>query len=1604
MFRASVYLPEKLNKVDKFQYLISCLKGEPLDIIKGLDITDENFEVAWTLLCKRYQSERRHIFYHFNGLLDLPETKTANQVSALLSKFREHTQALEALRYPLECYDGVLTAVIIRRLSSHLKGRLEDYRDASTEYPKIAEVIDFLEKEVISCDELGSSKKENTKTASKNLLASSAPEIKSSNPQPTSKRGEKNKKTSSQKDDAKNQSTSEDTSAPVPFKFKCPYCQDVHPLYRCLKFRELSVPERIEYIKKQNRCMRCLNRHDIADCSNSHFTCLVCHKNDHHVLTHIEKPEKTANETTPSPNVKGLVGTSPVSRPHVLLATCQVKLTSPKGSILARGILDSAAQSTFLTTSCAERLKLKIKPTEENVEGISEVPTPIRGRANVNIFALNKNLAKNHEVSVIDCITGATPPVPLSPEIREKMAGRDLADPKFDVPGPVDILIGAKLFPHLINGELISLGPDLPVAMGTKMGYVVLGSTPTAAQTSRALIAASDSDVNLNLNFDLQKFWQLEEPKPANQPPPEDDAAEKHFVQNTVRLQSGKFMVRLPFSESPETLGESRSQALRRFEALERRFKADSKFQEQYVQYMEEYQNAGFMVLASPEVLNKPHYFLPHHGVVKETSSTTKLRVVYDGSAKTSSGISLNQILHVGPKILNDIRDVLFNFRLHRIAMTCDVRQMYNCIALHPEDQRFQLILWRPNSSAPLQIFQMTCVTFGIASSAFLAIRCLHELAHRHRDQYPRAAQAILDSFYVDDGCLGDRDEEAARTLRAELIELLARGEFELRKWKANDPSLLENVAPELIEAPTLWQSAQASTDSVLGLKWLPSEDCFSYQIHALNKPPTKRGLLSTSASIFCPAGWVSPTIFVAKNLMQQLWLSKIGWDERLPPTILKEWESYLQTLPNLGQIRIPRHLCPADSEIQIHGFCDASILGYGCVVYVRYATDEQQFKTTIVTGKSKVAPLKHSSLPRLELCGATLLASLMDHIVPLLKNKFIVTKIFAWTDSTVALHWIQTPSYKLKTFVANRVAQIQETLPETRWRHVKSTDNPADCASRGMTADVLATHDLWWNGPHWLCSPEEEWPASRIAPPTEELPETKSLALVVYSPRPNFDALLATKFSSWGKMLRVVALTLRFAFNAKNPEEKRFGLLTALELKESERRVIQTIQKACFPDELKRLSAKEPCSTRIRRLDPFLDEHGTLRVGGRLSSSFVSQERKHPALLPKKHPLLKLLIEHYHRIYLHAGPQFLESTIAARFWILSARRAIRSVIFNCIPCFRATPRNRHPLMGDLPNFRIVPSRPFSHVGVDFFGPFNVTIHTLKPARTVKAYICIFVCMCVKAVHFEITQDLTALSFLEALTRFASRRGNPRNVYCDNGSAFIGAKNEMSKIVKSLIAELPKCPELQRIIEERQIDFHFNTPAAPHQGGLWESMIKIAKKHLARVLQGHKVSFETLRTLTTRLEAMMNSRPLVARSSDPNDFEPITPAHFLIGAPLILPLEPLEAKIPKRPQTAKRWRLMQSMAQSLWKRWTAEYLHTLQNRNKWTERVRNPEVGDLVLIHEPSVTPLSWKLGRITSTYIGSQNQVRKAQVKTHSGFLTRPVSKLYPLPIAESE
>ncbi|XP_049870067.1 uncharacterized protein LOC126369610 [Pectinophora gossypiella] len=996
---------------------------------------------------------------------------------------------------------------------------------------------------------------------------------------------------------------------------------------------------------------------------------------------------------------------------------------------------------------------------------------------------------------------------------------------------------------------------------------------------------------------------------------------------------------------------------------------------------------------------------MPHHAVINEQSKSTRTRVVFDASMKTNKKVSLNDILLNGPMVQKELFDIVLLFRFGEYTLSTDIKKMFRNILVNPEHTSLQNILWRDNPSQPIQCIRLDTVTYGVKSSSYLSTRCLHELAQRHENDLPLAAFIIRNCTYVDDILYSCCDLQQLLEAKRQLREMLGYGSFSLHKWASNTPSVLSDTPENEQQFSVLDLQKGNFNMKALGLTLNINKDCFTITSpESFNERViTKRQVLTYIAKFYDPMGFASPIIIQAKGIMQKLWSRNVGWDDNIPEDLVTEWLDFARSLSTMQPINLNRYI-PTNTAatIQLIGFSDASsTTGYGCCIYLRVVDKTGKAELHLLCSKSRVNPRASPlTIPRLELNAALLLSILMERVYETLHKNVQIDDVYLFTDSQITLAWIKTEVTKLQAYVANRVSVIQQKTNKRRWLYVPSADNPADLISRGINPQELSNCSLWWEGPKFLQC-EYKFDNQKLDLPND-LPEMKAASpagKVVLSVTTDDDLFrILDRYSDLNKMIRVIAYIVRFCHIIKNNTKVKDKVLTPEELQHALLLIIKHEQSIHFCDELESLRKGKCVQKPLKSLHPFLDKDGLLRVGGRLDNSEVPISQKHPIILAKTSRITELLIQSEHIRLLHAGPKLLLSNLNQKYWLINGIRQIKKVTHKCLVCFRLKASAAKQLMGSLPQHRVTACRPFQKIGIDFAGPVQVKNSRIRKALVSKGYVCIFVCFVTKAIHVELTSDLTTEAFLACFKRFISRRGLPSDVFCDNGGCFRGARNQLAELYK-LNSSNDHQTLVQAYAAKEGIKFHFTPSYAPVFAGLAEAAVKSMKFHLKRIVLNSALTYEQLNTVLCQIEAVLNSRPILPLSEDVSDYCYLTPGHFLVGTALTMYPE-VDISDTKTNRLGF-WKHCINLQQRFWKAWHKCYLNTLQNRGKWCDPMPNVCVGNLVLMREPNSPPLVWPMARVVEVFPGKDGKVRALTLKTADGkSYNRSLQSICVLPI----
>ena len=1088
----------------------------------------------------------------------------------------------------------------------------------------------------------------------------------------------------------------------------------------------------------------------------------------------------------------------------------------------------------------------------------------------------------------------------------------------------------------------------------------------------------------------------------------------------TVSKVNGHYQLPIPFKSKNPELPDAKGMAEKRLSSLAKKLRRDATLKLQYAQGMQDLLEKGYAVPVPEKELSRCDgrvWYLPHHPVINPNKDQP--RIVFDCAA-VHQGVSLNSRVSQGPDLTNNLVGVLQRFRQHSIAVMGDVEAMFHQVKVEPSQRDALRFLWWPDGdldSAP-KVYRMTVHLFGGTWSPSVCSFALRRAAEDKGEKYSQEAVAAVNrAFYVDDCLLSVPTKEDAIKRVSELKSMLGESGFTIKKWTSNHQAVIASIPPEERSKKARERDLDAPLEErALGVYWCVDSDSFTYRTTAMEKPLTKRGLLSMLSSVYDPLGFASPFILLARRIVQDLCRLKVEWDAPVPSEHQARWQEWTTHLQAMKEVSIPRCLqaCPvtdaadhtAQEQVregvrlvaspgpsptnqgntimkrQLHHFADASEVAYGVVSYLRTTYSNGQVSTSLVMAKARLAPLKTASIPRLELCAATL-ATKQDELLSRELDLHLEEPVY-WTDSTIVLWYIRHREKRFLTFVANRVSHIRGRTEPEQWRHIPTAENPADDASRGALPAVLADR-RWQEGPAFLRLPQDQWPTWEPAAPAQDDLELKAEQVTLAVVEKKEDPLdqLFQRYSTWNALLRGTARVLS-VMRARRTKTRLEAQLTPEHLREAERAIMVHVQQKAFPQEIADLRTKGRVShsSRLARLSPEL-RNGLIVSTGRLRNANLPRVTVAPVVLPNDHHVVEVLTRHLHLETAHAGRDHVLAELRQRYWVVGATTLVKKILGRCVTCRRRESAPCKQQMADLPLDRLQEGgAAFQRCGVDYFGPFTVE----KGRGTDKRYGCLFTCLASRAVHVEVAHSLSTSSFINCLARFMARRGVPSLIRSDNGRNFLGAERELRIMVESLDNS-----RLKDHLLAKGIEWRFNPPAASHMGGAWERMIRSIRRVLAGLTREQTLGEEELCTLLTVAEGIVNSRPITPVSADPKDLEALTPNHLLMLKPTaMLPVETNSADALR-----KSWKQVQYLADLFWKRWLKEYLPLLRSRTKWTEPRRNVSQGDIVLLVDHLLPRNQWKLGRVLQALPGEDGLVRVAKIKTQDTELTRPVSKL---------
>lgn len=1647
-YEASIHNNPTLAPIDKFNYLISLLQGPASDAIAGLAITNANYMEAIEILQKRFGNKQQIINRHMELIINLNSVRSGYQVKELRQLYdtiESHVRSLKSLGVPSSSYGTLLSSIVMNKLPQELKLLIN--REVKGDEMELERLLRVFEAELEARERAGThASQTRTPTAGHSNRTARLPTA---------------------------ATLVSGTPSSNPNTITCSYCKQAHTSNSCNVVTDIA--ERKRTLMRSGRCFVCLRRGHISKECKSKGNCNKC-KGLHHVSICSQNSSSAQSQAQDKPTGNPPSGTStqnkPTSNPGshstpsaqmyvntgtpILLQTAQAQVSGENSTVSmnVRIILDGGSQRSYVSDKVKSALNLPVEKMESMV--IQAFGSASENPIDCPLVKLNIETQDGEKVNLaaysvpLICTPVVKQTVQDAQEKYEHLANLKMADPisGYD-DAEIDLLIGSDQYWNLVTGCVIK-GKSGPTAIHTRLGWVLSGPMEEdVSQDTRATVnlvqqthALRINTCNVNSECDLRAFWDLET---LGIMPQAEKSVYDEFV-DTISYKNGRYEVHLPWKDPRPNLPDNYDHSLKRLNGLLKRLRQEPDMLHEYDAVIKDQVEKGIVEIvndAEPCEEGKVHY-LPHHPVIRRDKSTTKLRVVYDASCK-STGPSLNDCLYTGPAMSQRIMDIILRFRAHKLALVGDIEKAFLNIAVAEEDRDVLRFLWIDDvtkDTPNIIVLRFTRVVFGVTSSPFLLNATLNFHLERYRQQDPDFVDTVTRATYVDDVSTGGETVEQTYELYLKSKVRLAEGGFNLRKFATNSAELRQRIEENEADIDGRMKSVSASETQVsssdyssgepklnevnsdkdttehkiLGVQWDFEGDHFIYDLNSLGTyandlEPTKRNIAAVAAKFYDPLGFLSPVTVQIKILLQDICATKIGWDDELNDELKQRWKKLVETLLNSPKILLDRCYFSKVTEqvlsCSYHGFCDASNKAYAAVVYLQVRTTTGTY-VRFMGSKTRVAPLETQSIPRLELLSALILARLITTIIKALEREVQADSITCWTDSTVALYWITQVEKEWKQFVQNRVREIRALVSAQSWRHCPGIENPADIPSRGMSATQLVSCSMWRHGPLWLSGSIQELAPQgggpSVEPPAECLEEVVvteqagRVALVALTGQRNRigEVVECERFSSLQRLLRVTALVIKFItilksrikVKRKEQESTRVLRSTSREIRKDEE--VKDITEADLKEaELRWIKEAQSNMTENHRykywkqeFGVFTDEQGILRCGGRISNANLPYGTKHPILLDANHDFSILLIKDCHQRVMHNGVKDTLTELRARFWIVKGRNTVRRVIHDCTICRRMEGRPYNaPSSPPLPDARVKESPPFTHTGIDLLGPLHVSEGKKKPSY--KVWICLYTCCVTRAIHLDVVPNMTPEAFVRSMRRFTARRGLPTKIISDNGTTFQAASKMLKKLMKD--------PKVRRYLAEQRIEWSFNLPKSPWWGGFFERLVKSTKRCLKKTMGRTSLTYEELLTIVTEVEAILNSRPLSYVTVDDIE-EPLTPSHLICGRRLLNLPDSTEKGTQDDDQEvstsdlSRRMKHLSNLMNHFWLRWRNEYLLELREVHRHSAKKRGKadavKTGDVVIVHDDDQPRGLWRLGRIERLIVGSDNQVRGAVVK----------------------
>lgn len=1399
---------------------------------------------------------------------------------------------------------------------------------------------------------------------------------------------------------------------------KCQICSgECNNASSCHKFMSADRNQRWVFVKQYELCKHCLRKHR-GVCYNKNRICTVegCERK-HHYLLH--GPNKNVN-TPPAPTKEASeedynnngddntsvqnLNTHDTNKQKILFKIIPIRIFGKNSVVSTFAFLDDGSSVSLIEKDILEELNLKGETEELCLKWTSNVERLEKDSQHLHINVCgNESKMFSLDVRSVKKLMLPKQSLDYSDLCAKFKYLKGLPIESYTAASP-KVLIGLNGLNITISTKIKKGGMKEPVAIKTALGWTIFGPCGGSQLTPYNLHICECIETDNKIHQLVKHFYNIESlginchRLPVTR---EDERSLQLLDKFTKQREDGHYESCLLWQFEEMSMPDSYEMAKKRLICLENKLLKDEKLFHTFVQTIESYADKGF--ISKIDKSSSGHqrvWYLPTFPVFNK-NKPGKCRIVWDAAAK-SHGVSLNSMLHKGPDLLSSLLAILYKFREKSVAICGDIEQMFHQVYICEEDRQAQRFLWRNcDRNREPDIYIMNVMVFGASCSPSISQYVKNTNASKFEIQFPRAADAVKNNHYVDDFLYSTDTVAEAIQIAKEVHYIQSCAGFKLRNWCSNKENVLQSLEEPQQKDKQLTAGSDKDIEKVLGVFWNPTQDIILFKIspHIIKDIAacsatyvSKRQILKILMTVYDPLGLIGNFMMYLKIILQEIWKSGVGWDEPIKDDQLVKWNKWLDFLPNLEKVNIQRCYLKQlenynDANIQLHTFVDASENGYAAVAYLRIST-ENNIVCSLVGSKTRVAPLRMTSIPRLELMAALIGARFANNIIK--SHSIQIQNKFFWSDSKTVISWLTHSNKKYHQFVALRISEILETTELENWHWIPGKLNVADEATKWAKRPDISPNGRWFKGPEFLLTSENEWPEETVVLQQPDT-EIKEYVYVISNDIPVIDA---NRFSKWKRLLRACAYVLRFITLLKKLPAER-GELTSKELFRAELLLFKIAQQEAYSEEINtiKLNKSLPKSSPLYRVSPKIDDIDILHVDSRLDRAYLSDESKYPIILPRTSRITFLLVTHFHTIYNHLHHETAVNEIRQRYYIPHLRALLKTAVRKCQSCRirKAVPTN--PQMAVIPEARLAAfCPPFTYTGVDYFGPILVTVGRHKEKR----YGALFTCLTIRAVHIEIVHTLNTSSCIMAIRNFMARRGMPREFYSDNGTNFVSAEREIREAVQEVDRN-----ELVRCFTTTTTEWKFNPPAAPHMGGAWERLVRSVKTVFYNITVTRAPSDELLRGMLSEVENIINSRPLTYVPIEHENAEALTPNHFLLGRSN--GIKPLAIYDDSGFALQHNWLCAQQYAEMFWRRWVTEYLPTLTLRSKWHEKTKPLQVGDLVIVVDPSSPRNVWLRGKVLETSVAKDGQVRKARILTPSGILLRPATKLAVLNVASN-